>query len=412
MLNQSQSETEELAGTLELKVNARVMLTVNVDLEDRLVNGQLGTVKHFQKDQNGNVLKIYIAFDDCEAGLKSISKDAFASQNVWVPIEKAEANIRIRTNKDSSPAVTRTQFPLMLAWGCTVHKFQGLTLEEVVISFDLVKQKNFNYGQMYVALSKVTSLNGLYFIGEFNLSYIRADPRAIYEYCRMRNEKKIQTIDIPSSSDKTFTFLLLNTRSFPKHAIDISKDKRLYQADILCLTETHITPEQTTHMADQHLSQFQFLNDRSEDKFQSLSVGYRDTVRIDFYYAVQGRSYVNLSKINFMNFSFRVLLLYRKNSENLNNFYENLIEINTHQNFDIILGDFNVNALEQNSQVKQVWSNYMQVVTESTQISCSLLNHIFICKQMNLDMIVQNVVITTYFSDHDAVFFTLQMKSD
>ena len=94
--------------------------------------------------------------------------------------------------------------------------------------------------------------------------------------------KKNQTIDIPLFSDKTFTFLLLNTRSFPKHAIDISKDKRLYQADILCLTETHITPKQTTNMADQHLSQFQFLHNISEDKFQSLSVGYRDTVRIDF----------------------------------------------------------------------------------------------------------------------------------
>ena len=115
-------------------------------MEDRLVNGQLGTVKHFQKDRNGNVLKIYIAFDDCEASLKSISKDAFASRNLWVPTEKAEAKIRIRTNKDSSPAVTRTQFPLMLAWSCTVHKVQGLILEEVVISFDLVKQKNFNYG--------------------------------------------------------------------------------------------------------------------------------------------------------------------------------------------------------------------------------------------------------------------------
>ena len=122
----------------------------------------------------------------------------------------------------------------------------------------------------------------------------------------MQNEKKIQTIGIPSSSDKAFTFFFLNTRSFPKHAIDISKDKRLYQADILCLTETHITPEQTTN--------------RSGDKFQSLSVEYRDTVRIDFYDAMQGRSYVYLSKINFMNFSFRVLLLYRKNSENLKKF--------------------------------------------------------------------------------------------
>ena len=95
VLSRSQSETGGLAGTLELKVNTGVMLTVNVDLKDRLVNGQLGTVKHFQKDQNGNVLKIYIAFDDCETGLKSISKDAFATQNLWVPTEKAEANIRI-----------------------------------------------------------------------------------------------------------------------------------------------------------------------------------------------------------------------------------------------------------------------------------------------------------------------------
>ena len=121
-LNRSQSETGGRAGTLELKVNARVLLTVNVDLEDRLVDGQLVTVKHFQKNQNRNVSKIYVAFDDCESGLKSISKDAFANRNLWVLVEKTEANIRIQKNKDSSPTVKRTQFPLMLVWGCTVHK--------------------------------------------------------------------------------------------------------------------------------------------------------------------------------------------------------------------------------------------------------------------------------------------------
>ena len=110
----------------------------------------------------------------------------------WVPIEKAEANTRIWTNKDSSPVVTRTQFPLILACDCTVHKVQGLALEEVVTSFDMVKQMNFNYGQMYVALSKVILLNGLCLIGKFDLLYIRADPRAIYEYHRMQNEKTFQ----------------------------------------------------------------------------------------------------------------------------------------------------------------------------------------------------------------------------
>ena len=80
----------------------------------------------------------------------------------------------------------------MLAWGCTVHKVQGLTLEEVVISFDLVKQRYFNSGQMYVALSRVTSLNCLYLIGEFNLSYIRADQGPFMNIieCKMKNKFK------------------------------------------------------------------------------------------------------------------------------------------------------------------------------------------------------------------------------
>ena len=77
----------------------------------------------------------------------------------------------------------------MLARGCSVHKVQGLTLEKVVISFDLVKQRSFNYRQMYVALSRVTSLDSLYLIGSFTLSIINADPRAIHEYrsCEMKD---------------------------------------------------------------------------------------------------------------------------------------------------------------------------------------------------------------------------------
>ena len=45
------------------------MLTVNVDLQDRLVNGQLGTAKHIVLNSQNNVSKIYIKFDDCKAGL-------------------------------------------------------------------------------------------------------------------------------------------------------------------------------------------------------------------------------------------------------------------------------------------------------------------------------------------------------
>ena len=125
------------------------MLTFNIDLADQFINGKIGTVKHILTDR-GNVVKIYVLMDDFNAGIKKRNSDALARQNLWIPVERAEASIRLRANKESSPVIKRTQFPLLLPWACTVHKVQGLSLDKAVISFDLLKQRSFNYGQMYV----------------------------------------------------------------------------------------------------------------------------------------------------------------------------------------------------------------------------------------------------------------------
>ena len=61
-------------------------------------------------------------------------------------------------------------------------------MDKVVVSLDLLRQRNFNYGQIYVALSRVISFNGLYIVGVFSGNVIRADPRALQEYKRMRLE--------------------------------------------------------------------------------------------------------------------------------------------------------------------------------------------------------------------------------
>ena len=76
-LNRNQSETGGLAGLLNIKVNARLMLTVNIDIADRLINGQIGTVKHILTDR-GNVVKIYILMYDSNADLKKRNSDALA----------------------------------------------------------------------------------------------------------------------------------------------------------------------------------------------------------------------------------------------------------------------------------------------------------------------------------------------
>ena len=70
--NRSQSETGGLALLLHLKIGARVIITVNIDIPNRLINGQLGIVKHFKFEQ-GRVTTIYLKLHDHKAGLKEIN---------------------------------------------------------------------------------------------------------------------------------------------------------------------------------------------------------------------------------------------------------------------------------------------------------------------------------------------------
>lgn len=66
----------------------------------------------------------------------------------------------------------RVQFPLALAWACTVHKVQGLTLSKVAACLQLYKQNSFNAGQLLVGLRRVTSLSSLSIVGNIHSDYI------------------------------------------------------------------------------------------------------------------------------------------------------------------------------------------------------------------------------------------------
>ena len=83
-----QSATGGLAKTLKLKIGAKVMLTINTDIQDRLINGQIGLVKHFEIINN-DVATIFIKFDDANAGRNLILTNSFAMQNNSIPIKKS-----------------------------------------------------------------------------------------------------------------------------------------------------------------------------------------------------------------------------------------------------------------------------------------------------------------------------------
>ena len=147
-----QSSTGGLAYCLHLLRCARVILTVNIDLSDRLVNGQLSTVGNVVFTES-EISKIYLKFDDPLVSEYVMCSDFYSNAHQVVPINRVESHISL-TRKNNLHVISTIQFPLMFAYACTIHKVQGLTILNPVVVLDLKKQKSFNYGQLYVVLSR------------------------------------------------------------------------------------------------------------------------------------------------------------------------------------------------------------------------------------------------------------------
>jgi len=137
---------------LVLKKGCRVMLIKNIDVESGLVNGALGTIIDFSFDHSINHLVPIVEFDG--KGIKQA-----ITPTVW------ELNIDNCTG-------TATQIPLMLAYSITIHKSQSISLDSAVL--DLADA--FCDHQVFVALSRLRSLDGLY-LKSFNPAKIKVNKK-------------------------------------------------------------------------------------------------------------------------------------------------------------------------------------------------------------------------------------------
>ena len=129
--------------TLQLKLNAFVMCIANIDVPNGIVNGSQGRIVGFDKDGYPEVF--------------------FFNKKNSIIIKKH------KWKSESIPGLCIYQIPLILAWGITIHKAQGLTLDRAIID---VGNKIFEAGQTYVALSRIKSLEGLY-LENFNLNKLK-----------------------------------------------------------------------------------------------------------------------------------------------------------------------------------------------------------------------------------------------
>jgi ATP-dependent DNA helicase PIF1 len=141
---------------LKLKKGAVVMCLINLDMENGICNGSQGVVIDI---------------------LPGISP---------VPVVKFTNGLTRQIHphywqSDEYPTIAIGQIPLCLAWAITIHKIQGATLS--LAEMDL-GNSIFEYGQTYVALSRIQSLDGLY-LSSFHPQRIKANPKVVAFYRAM-----------------------------------------------------------------------------------------------------------------------------------------------------------------------------------------------------------------------------------
>jgi ATP-dependent DNA helicase PIF1 len=134
--------------TLELKIGTHVMCIANILLDNdiQLANGSQGIVVGFTN--NLPLVKF---------------------NNIIEPIVVNYYNWNSEVNKN----VAVSQIPLIYAWAITIHKSQGLSLDAAIMD---IGTNIFEYGQTYVALSRVRNLKGLY-LSSFDYTKICANPK-------------------------------------------------------------------------------------------------------------------------------------------------------------------------------------------------------------------------------------------
>jgi len=154
---------------LTLKVGAQVMFVKNdISLKKLFYNGKIGKVEDITDDN------IYVK---CSEDDEVIAVERMEWHNIQYTIDLETETIK------ETVIGTFTQFPLKLAWAITIHKSQGLTFEKAIIDANAA----FAHGQVYVALSRCKSLEGIVLISPISKRCIKHDSGVLHFMSNIEN---------------------------------------------------------------------------------------------------------------------------------------------------------------------------------------------------------------------------------
>uniref|UniRef100_A0A0F8ANU7 ATP-dependent DNA helicase PIF1 n=1 Tax=Larimichthys crocea TaxID=215358 RepID=A0A0F8ANU7_LARCR len=413
-----QGSKRDLPDNIMAAQGVRIMLIRNLDVEDGIVNGTFGTISHIVMSEGGlpYAKLIGLQLDNPTAGQRFRKKLLGPSDNL-VYIERSEENLSCKKG------VVRRQFPIKLAFACTAHKVQGMTMTSAVVCLKRV----FEPGMAYVALSRTTSLQGLT-ITDFEEKKIYADPRIMTALENMNHASfqsarplltLFKSVDLPP---ETLTVIHHNTQGLPSHIVDLKVHHELRRADVLCLTETHLSGSSvspTFHLEEYNM----FTRSRQLSYNTCVDMARKDGGGVAVYcrgnVQAEPRRYMqSVTDLEFLVVKIeapvKVLIatVYKPPNFPLEKFVPNMkslldaLDMLDHHP-TIVCGDFNEDLL---SKGKKTINNlfrsrgYTQLITESTTEKNTLIDHIYISHP---DKCLQSGVLQTYYSYHSPVYCIL-----
>ncbi len=143
MLGKIEGDELPAPPLLKIKEGAQIMLVSN-DPNGRWVNGDVGRVLSIYPERATVVVKLN------RGDVVEVTPNTWEIYEYYYNEQKKEIDVRV--------IGTYVQIPMKLAWAITIHKSQGLTFERIIVDLE---KGTFAHGQLYVALSRCTSLEGI-----------------------------------------------------------------------------------------------------------------------------------------------------------------------------------------------------------------------------------------------------------